>query len=282
MTTRIQSRCCMNDSHKPRRFRMSGAALGVICLAAAASVGGCGGAPTGNGHGRIATGGSTRGEEHAPGPLISQVAEATDQASQFLATELDRIAVDENGGHQGWMLMGSMENLSMGLLPTSELEMARDRLVGKLQNSDLFYRNFTIVSNRAEREAALREEAGPPADLLGMGGAGGPARPDPQFTYRLSSKMGVIERGTTRMYAFQFRLNRLSDGVQVWADRYETVREGGQRPKPAAPPPAPAPAPGAPPIQTPRNAPPAGPTLDDVGDAIGVASDAQGLIKGKR
>ncbi len=181
MTTKIQSRCRVDFALKYRRLGISGAVVGGICLAAAALVGGCGGAPTGNGHGRIATGGTTRGEEHAPGPLIAQVAEATDQASQFLATELDRIAVEENGGHRGWMLMGSMENLSMGLLPTSELEVARDRLVGKLQNSDLFYRNFTIVCNRAEREAAFREEAGPPADLLGMGGAGGPARPDPQY-----------------------------------------------------------------------------------------------------
>jgi hypothetical protein len=182
--------------------------------------------PMGRSSGRIDASETTRGERRTHDVLPADLSSWTHQAAQDLAREVERLAEDENAGRRLTIIFGSIANKTNKRISTSEIEQVRDRFVQRVSQNDIFRRNAVIVAPRREREGEYAEEFGMGVDLLGRGGASGPALPNPEGSYRLAATMGVIERGGAVLTSLQFRLVNFHTGQEVWNNWYEMKRGG--------------------------------------------------------
>lgn len=183
-------------------------------------------APPGRSSGRVDVSETTRGERRTVDVLPADLSSWTHRAAQDLAREVERLTEEENAGRRLTIIFGSITNKTNNRVGTSEIEQIRDRFVQRVSQNDIFRRNAVIVSPRRERESEYAEEFGKSEDLLGRGGSGGPALPNPEGSYRLAATMGVIERGGAVLTSLQFRLVNFHTGQEVWNNWYEMKRGG--------------------------------------------------------
>lgn len=199
--------------------------VGTVLASAVLLAGGCASRPLG----RVDVGSTTPAEDTSPGPSVAQFAEATDTAARSLAAALPGLA-PLPGGTATCIVLGRTENLTGGLVPTSELELARDRVLAKVDIERRAAGRIVVHTSVAEHERLVREDlADHEDDLLARNPSPRPSKFDPRSTFELTSRMGTIERGTTRLATYEFALIRASDGARVWLSRAESKRDGGQR-----------------------------------------------------
>lgn len=194
---------------------------GACGAAAVALLAGCD-APRGHASGRVEVSDTTRAERKSGQMAGGDLAQASDDVAMALAADINRLAEEDWGKMRVTVTFGDVKNATRAM-PTTDFEYVRERIKNKLMRSKLFRDNVKFVENRARMEELNQREYGSTEDPLQSGGAQSPAveRTDLKFAFYLNGDAYGVHRDTTHLYYLAFKLNRASDGEEVFSKDYE-------------------------------------------------------------
>lgn len=196
----------------------------ATCFTALTLAGGCS-RPLG----RVSVMSTTPAEHHSAGPSIAQFAEATDTAADSLRGALCSLVQQS----EVCIVLGRTENQSNGVVPDTEVHIARERVL-MAASSDVMTASRVHIHDGPKDPSRCRRRvrSNRGIDLLGRGSSTQTMQmvaDNALSCFEFVSCVGIVERGTTRLAVYEFRLVRVSDGVRVWASRTESKRDGGER-----------------------------------------------------
>lgn len=139
-----------------------------------------------------------------------------------LASDINRLAEQDWGNLRVTVMFGDVKNATRAM-PTTDFEYVRERIKNKLMRSKMFRDNVKFVENRARMEELNQREYGTTEDPLQSGSPASPGveRTEPKHSYYLNGDAYGVHRGGTHLYYLTFKLNRSSDGEEVFSEDYE-------------------------------------------------------------
>ena len=159
---------------------------------------------------------TTRAEKGSSQVLPVALLEFADQVPERLTQDLyDLPMIRENTGRV-LVLLGDFDNRTRNV-PTSDFELAAQRIRNRLINSELASGKLRFTEKRRRIERLADEEMVQNADGTPVGA---PAY-DAATTYVLTGDFDRLNRGDTNLYYMQFQLVNAGNNEIVFSDSYE-------------------------------------------------------------
>lgn len=165
--------------------------------------------------GRIPVSETTPAERDAAKVLPVALIEFSDQVPQHLCQQLAGTPHIADTPGQVTVILGDLVNKTQ-IVPSTDFEMASQRLRNNLINSSYARDKLKFVENRARLDRLAAREG-----VVDQEGMSGPPAYDPQTTYTLNGDFYRVARHDTNSYYMQFQLVHFATNEIVFSDRYE-------------------------------------------------------------
>ena len=165
--------------------------------------------------GRIPVSETTQSEKDHAKVLPVALIEFSDQVPQELVQELSVVREVQQSDGKATVILGDLVNKTQ-IVPSTDFEMASQRLRNNLINSSIARDRLKFVENRARLDRLAAREG-----VVNQEGMSGPPAYDPQTTFTLNGDFYRVARHDVNLYYMQFQLVHFATNEIVFSNDYE-------------------------------------------------------------